>query len=64
MGAAYDGAYAVLQTCLLTELGFSTEEIKKLFSRNKRYQRESIFVPSTLCPTPALSDFRYAWKIS
>lgn len=32
----------LLEMCLLTELGFSSEEIKKLFSRNKRYQRESI----------------------
>lgn len=32
----------LLEICLLTELGFSSEEIKKLFSRNKRYQRESI----------------------
>ena len=32
----------LLEICLLTELGFSSEEIKKLFLRNKRYQRESI----------------------
>jgi hypothetical protein len=32
----------LLKICLLTELGFSSEEIKKLFSRNKRYQREYI----------------------
>ena len=32
----------LLEICLLTELGFSSEEIKKLFSRNMRYQRESI----------------------
>jgi hypothetical protein len=32
----------LLEICLLTELGFGSEEVKKLFSRNKRYQRESI----------------------
>lgn len=32
----------LLEICLLTELGFSSEEVKKLFSRNRRYQRESI----------------------
>lgn len=32
----------LLEICLLTELGFSTEEIKKLFPRDGRYQRESI----------------------
>lgn len=31
-----------LEICLLTELGFSSEEIKTLFSRNRRYQHESI----------------------
>ena len=30
----------LLEICLLTELGFSTEEIKKLFSRNRRFQYE------------------------
>ena len=32
----------LLEICLLTELGFSSEEIKALFSRNRRYQHESI----------------------
>lgn len=32
----------LLEICLLTELGFSSEEIKALFSRNWRYQHESI----------------------
>jgi len=32
----------LLETCLLTELGFSSGEIKTLFSRNVRYQHESI----------------------
>jgi hypothetical protein len=32
----------LLKICLLTELGFSSEEIKALFSRNKRYHREYI----------------------
>ena len=31
-----------LEVCLLAELGFSLEEIKDLFSRNSRYQHESI----------------------
>ena len=30
----------LLKICLLTELGFSSEEIKKLFSRNRRFQYE------------------------
>jgi len=30
------------EICLLIELGFSSEEIKALFSRNRRYQYESI----------------------
>ncbi len=30
----------LLEICLLTESGFSSEEIKGLFSRNRRYQRE------------------------
>jgi len=33
----------LLEVCLLTELGFSSEEIKGLFSRNSRYQYESIY---------------------
>jgi hypothetical protein len=32
----------LLEICLITELGFSSEELKKLFPRNKRYPRESI----------------------
>jgi hypothetical protein len=32
----------LLEICLLTELGFSSSEIKGLFSRNRRYQHESI----------------------
>jgi hypothetical protein len=32
----------LLEICLLTELGFSSEEIKDLFSRNRRYRHESI----------------------
>lgn len=32
----------LLEICLLTELGFSSTEIKGLFSRNKRYQHETI----------------------
>lgn len=32
----------LLEVCFLTELGFSSEEIKALFSRNKKYQHESI----------------------
>jgi hypothetical protein len=32
----------LLEICLLTELGFSSEEIKALFSRNERYQHGSI----------------------
>ena len=32
----------LLEICLLTELGFSSEEIKKLFQRNRKYQREYI----------------------
>jgi len=32
----------LLEICLLTELGFSSAEIKGLFSRNRRYQHESI----------------------
>lgn len=31
-----------LEICLLTELGFNSEEIKALFSRNRRYQHECI----------------------
>ncbi len=31
-----------LEICLLTELGFSLEEIKDLFSRNRKYQHEFI----------------------
>jgi hypothetical protein len=31
-----------LEICLLIELGFSSEEIKAFFSRNRRYQHESI----------------------
>lgn len=31
-----------LEICLLTELGFSSEKIKALFSRNRRYKHESI----------------------
>lgn len=32
----------LLEICLLIELGFSREQIKGLFSRNRRYQHESI----------------------
>ena len=32
----------LLEICLLTELGFSSEEIKDLFSRNRRYRHEFI----------------------
>jgi len=32
----------LLEICLLTELEFNSEEIKALFSRNRRYQHESI----------------------
>jgi len=33
----------LLEICLLTELGFSSVEIKGLFSRNRRYKHESIY---------------------
>ncbi len=33
----------LLEVCLLRELGFSSDEIKGLFSRNGRYQYESIY---------------------
>lgn len=32
----------LLEICLLTELGFNSTEIKGLFSRNRKYQRETI----------------------
>jgi len=32
----------LLEVCLLTEIGFSLEELKALFSRNSKYQHESI----------------------
>jgi hypothetical protein len=32
----------LLEICLLIELGFSSEKIKKLFSRNRKYQHEYI----------------------
>jgi len=31
-----------LEICLLTEVGFNSEEVKTLFSRDRRYQHESI----------------------